>query len=262
MSRGLSLQAVLQRANYAQPTKQYLNSELSYLLSLYPSLLPEMSRMSTSDVGESGTVRECVSISGTLRVPYRGNSYNVPVKITYFEGYPTRCPLVTLHPTPDMVIKPNEYVDQRGNVVSEIMKKWSLNNDSTLLVKDLIAVFSYKMPVFAKNTRSVTPTRDWIQRGERVSSTEVDTKQFAGAVESVYSHKAEELISDIEELRADRKSLRASQESTEAARNGYVADMVFGHTGKEGGGAEGRSTEKEGVCAVGAEPFGGKRGFY
>ena len=100
---------------------------------------------------------EGLAIRGTLPVAYRNSTFNIPVLIVYYEGYPMRPPVVQVTPTPDMMIKANEFVREDGVVVSDIIKRWNVQCNSKILIEDLIAMFAFKMPVFARNSGAAVP---------------------------------------------------------------------------------------------------------
>ena len=68
-----------------------------------------------------------------------------------------RPPVVQVTPTPDMMIKANEFVREDGVVVSDIIKRWNVQCNSKILIEDLIAMFAFKMPVFARNSGAAVP---------------------------------------------------------------------------------------------------------
>jgi len=55
-----------------------------------------------------------LALCGTIPVPYKGNTYNIPVEINFFDGYPNTAPLAKVVPTENMLIKESEYVKANG----------------------------------------------------------------------------------------------------------------------------------------------------
>ena len=95
-----------------------------------------------------------MAISGTLPAVYKGATFNVPIRLTYYEGYPGRPPVVQVTPTPDMMVKSNEFVREDGTVVSALMQRWTAQCNTKVLFDDLIAAFNYKMPVFSRGAKA------------------------------------------------------------------------------------------------------------
>lgn len=167
---------------------------------------------------------------GTLPVVYRGSTFNVPVQIVYYEGYPMRPPVVQVTPTPDMMIKANEFVREDGVVVSDIIKRWSAQCNSKILIDDLIAVFSFKMPVFAR-TQGPVPSSVQPQQPFPNYQSPVQPQQsfpqgpaptnLALPLREQFEITASELISELEALEKDRLALAKSSDSIKQAKNAF-----------------------------------------
>lgn len=166
---------------------------------------------------------------------YRNSTFNVPIQIVYYEGYPMKPPVVQVTPTPDMVIKANEFVREDGVVVSEIIKRWNAQCNSKLLIEDLIAVFSFKMPVFARGPGAVPPASQPqqpaanyqapIQQGYQVpiqqgyQAPAPQGSSLALALREEFEIKASELISELEVLEKDRLALAKSAENIKQTKS-------------------------------------------
>lgn len=57
-------------------------------------------------------------------MPYKGNTYNIPVNIWIHSDYPTQAPIVLVTPTKDMQIKPSKIVDGNGRVYLPYLHEW------------------------------------------------------------------------------------------------------------------------------------------
>ena len=65
-----------------------------------------------------------ICLSGTIPMPYKGNTYNIPVNIWIHADYPTQAPIVLVTPTKDMQIKPSKIVDNNGRVYLPYLHEW------------------------------------------------------------------------------------------------------------------------------------------
>ena len=65
-----------------------------------------------------------ICLSGTIPMPYKGNTYNIPVNIWIHSDYPNQAPIVLVTPTKDMQIKPSKIVDGNGRVYLPYLHEW------------------------------------------------------------------------------------------------------------------------------------------
>jgi len=172
-------------------------------------------------------------------VSFQGSTFNIPIRITFFEGYPARAPIVQVLPTAEMVISPNEYVRQDGTVLSQIIQKWTPACNCDALLKDLIAAFTYKMPVFSKPAnRSAVQTPPVETRNGRGSlvtpGKEPEVRAKEGADRKVIEDTLKARLQaewdkakrDIEELKRERQELVSSKEEALQAKNLLETQVV------------------------------------
>lgn len=65
-----------------------------------------------------------LSLNGTLPIAYRGATYNIPLVIWLPKGYPHNAPIVSLKPTPEMLIRPSSHVDVVGRIYHPFLAYW------------------------------------------------------------------------------------------------------------------------------------------
>ena len=159
-----------------------------------------------------------LAVRGTIPAQYRGAAFNVPIQIVYYEGYPVRPPVVQVTPTPDMVIKANQFVREDGLVSSDLLKRWSVQCNSKLLIEDLIAAFSFKMPVFARTSAGNNNPPAVINRPQPFVQSPQST-HLAVPLREQYETKASELISELEVLAKDRVALMNSADSVKQVKS-------------------------------------------
>lgn len=170
---------------------------------------------------------------------FQGSTFNIPIRVTFFEGYPARAPIVQVLPTADMVISPNEYVRQDGTVLSQMIQKWNPACNCDALLKDLIAAFTYKMPVFAKPENraavQIPPTEARNGRGSLVTPGKepevrakegVDRKVIEGTLRAKLQTEWDKVRKDIEELERERREIVSSKEEALQARSLLETQVV------------------------------------
>jgi len=83
----------------------------------YRGLQPKQEKYVFND----GRSRDLICLQGTIPVPYRGQSYNIPVSIFVLDTHPTHAPLLFVRPTSmrsifKYQILVGENVDRNGKV--------------------------------------------------------------------------------------------------------------------------------------------------
>lgn len=172
-----------------------------------------MQKTCSSVVPRQGT-RAGLAVRGTVPAQYRGSIFNVPIQIVYYDGYPVRPPVVQVMPTADMVIKANEFVRGDGVVSSDLLKRWSPQCNSKLLIEDLTAAFSFKMPVFARTSEGNKPSSE-TNRPQKSSP----YANLAAPLREEFETKASELVSELTVLAQDRVALMKSADSVKQVKS-------------------------------------------
>lgn len=139
-----NLQQVLARCHYDQNTKNYLYNEQMHILHNY-----QMSYKPVSAKLPSGSFT-ILEVFGTIPVPFKGNTYNIPIKIHYLPGYPSGPPVLIVNPSPEMMIKTSENVRQDGKANFRILNEWTRNYNTLMVLDEAKRIFSADMPVFKK----------------------------------------------------------------------------------------------------------------
>jgi hypothetical protein len=134
-------------------------------------------------------------------------------------------------------------------VVSEIIKRWNAQCNSKLLIEDLIAVFSFKMPVFARGPGAVPPVSQPqqpaanyqapIQQGYQAPAQGYQASAQQGyqapapqgssyslALREEFEIKASELISELEVLEKDRLALVKSAENIKQTKSVFQEEQM------------------------------------
>jgi len=129
---------------YKNPDK--VKREIHILLNNYRGLQPKVDTFVFND----GSSKQLVSLIGTIPVPYKGNTYNIPIAIWLLETHPHNAPLVFVRPTSGMQLRISKHVDHNGKVYLPYLHIWSPNESDLLgLVQITIIVFGEQPPVYA-----------------------------------------------------------------------------------------------------------------
>uniref|UniRef100_A0A8C5MIU9 Tumor susceptibility 101 n=1 Tax=Leptobrachium leishanense TaxID=445787 RepID=A0A8C5MIU9_9ANUR len=127
--------------------------EILNVTSLYRDLKPLMD----SYVFNDGSTRELLNLTGTIPVPYKGNTYNIPICLWLLDTYPFNPPICFVKPTSTMTIKTGKHVDANGKIYLPYLHEWKHPpSDLQGLIQILIVVFGEEPPVFS---RSAPPTQ-------------------------------------------------------------------------------------------------------
>jgi len=117
------------------------------LLHHYKGLTPKGEKFIFND----GRERELLHLIGTIPVPYKGQTYNIPISLTLLDTHPYHAPMAFVKPTADMQIKVSKHVDASGKIYLPYLHEWTHPNYDLLgLVQMCVIIFSEQPPVFAR----------------------------------------------------------------------------------------------------------------
>ncbi|XP_025057926.1 ubiquitin-conjugating enzyme E2 variant 3 isoform X2 [Alligator sinensis] len=123
------------------------------VITQYKDLKPVMDAYVFND----GSSRELMSLSGTIPVPYRGNTYNIPICLWLLDTYPFNPPICFVKPTSSMTIKTGKHVDANGKIYLPYLHEWKHPQSDLLeLIQVMIVVFGEEPPVFSRPTISAS----------------------------------------------------------------------------------------------------------
>lgn len=138
------IRQALQSNQYKDANKT--KKDILEAIRMYKGLKPVSDRF----VFNNGTQKTLLSLTGTIPIRYKGNSYNIPVVIWLLDTHPTNAPMVFVKPTTDMRIKVSRHVDHNGKVYLPYLHEWTSSNSDLLgLIQVLICTFSEQPPVYA-----------------------------------------------------------------------------------------------------------------
>ncbi|XP_028916160.1 tumor susceptibility gene 101 protein isoform X1 [Ornithorhynchus anatinus] len=127
--------------------------EIVSVITLYKDLKPLLDAYVFND----GNSRELMSLTGTIPVPYRGNTYNIPICLWLLDSYPYNPPICFVKPTSSMTIKTGKHVDANGKIYLPYLHEWKHPQSDLLgLIQVMIVVFGDEPPVFSRPTVSAS----------------------------------------------------------------------------------------------------------
>nr|XP_033783744.1 tumor susceptibility gene 101 protein [Geotrypetes seraphini] len=137
------LKKLLSKYKYRDLTVQ----EITSVITTYKDLKPVMDGYVFND----GTSRELMSLTGTIPVTYKCNTYNIPICLWLLDTHPFNPPICFVKPTSSMTIKTGKHVDANGKVYLPYLHEWKHPQSDLLgLIQVMIVVFGDEPPVFAR----------------------------------------------------------------------------------------------------------------
>ncbi|KAJ8390928.1 hypothetical protein AAFF_G00098480 [Aldrovandia affinis] len=134
--------------------RRLIADEISSVISVYKCLTPEMGVYVFTD----GTSRNLMNLSGTVRVCYMGEQFNIPVCVWLLDSYPQNPPICFVKPTKDMMIVAGQYTDASGKIDLPYLQDWSYpQTDLFGLIQVMTVVFGEEPPMFLRPTAQPVP---------------------------------------------------------------------------------------------------------
>ncbi|KAI4574903.1 hypothetical protein MJG53_002844 [Ovis ammon polii x Ovis aries] len=123
------------------------------VITLYKDLKPVLD----SYVFNDGNSRELMNLTGTIPVPYRNNTYSIPICLWLLDTNPYNPPICFIKPTSSMTIKTGKHVDANGKIYLPYLHEWKHPQSDLLgLIQVMIVVFGDESPVFSRPTVSAS----------------------------------------------------------------------------------------------------------
>ncbi|XP_023324452.1 tumor susceptibility gene 101 protein [Eurytemora carolleeae] len=130
-----ALSAVLSKVKYRHA--DLTRRDCMNVMHHYRGLIPKQDKFTFND----GLQRDLITLSGTIPVPYKGLTYNIPVSVWLLDTHPYNAPLCYVKPTQDMQIKVSKHVDTSGKIYLPYLHEWAYPNSDLI---GLIQVTFYR----------------------------------------------------------------------------------------------------------------------
>ncbi|XP_046870023.1 tumor susceptibility gene 101 protein [Hypomesus transpacificus] len=99
-------------------------------------------------VFNDGSVRDLMSLTGTIPVTFNGQKYNIPVQLWLEESYPGSAPMCYVKPTQEMMIVRSRHINSNGEVLLPYLEEWKHTEcDLFSLVQVMSAIFGEIPPL-------------------------------------------------------------------------------------------------------------------
>ena len=123
------------------------------IITLYKDLKPVLD----SYVFNDGSSRELINLTGTIPVPYRGNTYNIPICLWLLDTYSYNPPICFVKSTSSMTIKTGKHEDSNRKIYLPYLHEWKHPQPDLLgLIQVMIVVFGDEPPVVSRLTVSAS----------------------------------------------------------------------------------------------------------
>lgn len=150
----------LSKANYRH--RDLTKRDMMTALQHYRGLQPKQEKFIFND----GNQRELVNLEGTVPVPYKGQTYNIPLIVWLLDTHPYHAPMCYIKPTNDMQIKVSKHVDHTGKIYLPYLHEWKYpGSDLIGLLQICIVIFSEQPPVYSK-PKETTPNLPYPVQGQ------------------------------------------------------------------------------------------------
>ncbi|CRK96015.1 CLUMA_CG009455, isoform A [Clunio marinus] len=151
----MDLSKVLSKYQNIQATKK----DVLDLLEQYRALNYRLD----SYVFNDGSKKDLLSLTGTIPVVYKQNTYHIPICIWLMDTHPYNAPICYVKPTTDMHIKVSMYVDHNGKIYLPYLHDWQPNSSDLLgLIQVMIVTFGEHPPVYSKPKQAPYPGQSFM----------------------------------------------------------------------------------------------------
>lgn len=145
---------------YKDQTKRDIQQALSYFKELY--LIPEKYNY------PDGTIRELISLKGTIPVNYKDSRYNIPVQLYLADTHPYLAPVCYVRPTPDMSINTSNTVQANGRINLPFLNEWNPPQSDLYLLLNLMTMkFNEETPLYSKGSNQTHPQPYQLQQQQQ-----------------------------------------------------------------------------------------------
>ncbi|KAK9516906.1 hypothetical protein VZT92_024814 [Zoarces viviparus] len=140
--------------------RQHVAHEIYVALTHFQSLVPMMDKYVYND----GTMKNLMSLTGTIPVMFEDNTYNIPVCLWIEESYPQTAPICYVRPTCEMTVLSGKYISSNGEVMLPYLEEWKNGEcDLVSLLQVMVVVFGDFPPVYMHSHPEPEQAPCWLQ---------------------------------------------------------------------------------------------------
>ncbi|XP_019957760.2 tumor susceptibility gene 101 protein [Paralichthys olivaceus] len=104
--------------------KSYLHKLVAHDIYVAKAYFKTLVPMMDKYVYNDGTMKELMSLTGTIPVKYDDKIYNIPMCLWIEESYPQTAPICYIRPTREMMILKGNYTSSNGEVELPYLEEW------------------------------------------------------------------------------------------------------------------------------------------
>ena len=108
-----------------------------------------------------GRTQLLLTLTGTIPIQFRSNTYNIPVAFWIPRDYPREPPFAFVVPTPDMLVRKGPNVDPNGEIGGTYIQRWRAKPEACNLldfIQNCQHMFGLEPPVYAKPRTPASPS--------------------------------------------------------------------------------------------------------
>lgn len=128
-------------------SRRLVSYEIRVALLHFKDLEPAVARYVYND----GTIKNLMSLTGTIPVLFQEKTYDIPVSVWLEENYPQSAPICYVTPRREMMLLRGNYVSTDSAVTFPLLDEWKAGECSLVgLLQVMTAVFGEEPPVCMK----------------------------------------------------------------------------------------------------------------
>ncbi|XP_028264281.1 tumor susceptibility gene 101 protein [Parambassis ranga] len=140
--------------------RKHVAHEIHTALTYFKDLVPMMDKYVYSD----GTIKNMMSLSGTIPVKIKDAIYKTPICLWIEENYPLTAPICYVRPTHEMMVLRGKYVSTNGEVLLPYLEEWrNAECDLVSLLQVMTVVFEEIPPLCMKPAAEPEQASCWLQ---------------------------------------------------------------------------------------------------
>lgn len=167
---------------YKDQTRRDISNAIGYFKELYP--IPEKYNY------PDGTIKELITLKGTIPVSYKDVRYNIPVQLYLADTHPYLAPICYVRPTPDMSVNVSHTVQANGRINLPFLNEWNPSQSDLYLLLSLMTMkFNEETPLFSKGSvqnHQPQPYQPQLQLQQRAAANQYQPLPYPSEIRPAY----------------------------------------------------------------------------
>ncbi|XP_056273628.1 tumor susceptibility gene 101 protein isoform X2 [Pseudoliparis swirei] len=115
-------------------------------------------------VYNDGTIKNLMSLTGTIPVPFKGKTYNIPVCLWIEESYPHTAPICYVRPSCERIVLSGKYISSNYEILLPYLEEWKNGEcDLLSLLQVMVVMFGDFPPVYMQPHLESEQAPCWLQ---------------------------------------------------------------------------------------------------